>query len=86
MDWQKDDIREVVNETAPKVFAIVVTYENPYDEDWVAAWGMAYQDKTFEVATVDGDMRLRVCTLDWLLAYFGRDPVATARVEWPAAA
>lgn len=77
---------ELVQDTAPRLFAVVQSYE-PGDSDnadaWVAAWGMAF-DGHAEIVSSGGGARLSVCSPDWAVRRFGRGVDLSARVVWVA--
>ncbi|MFJ2113634.1 hypothetical protein ACIOEX_17400 [Streptomyces sp. NPDC087850] len=77
---------ELVFATAPRLFAIVQSYE-PGDSDpdgpdaRVAAWGMAFEDGA-EVVRVDSGGRMSVRSLEWVVRMFGAGRDISARVVW----
>lgn len=79
---------ELVRDTAPRLFAVVQSYD-PGDghtdeaDAWVAAWGMAF-DGHAEMVSPGGGVRMRVCSPDWAVRRFGRGADLTARVVWVA--
>ncbi|AXG82827.1 hypothetical protein [Streptomyces paludis] len=81
---------ELVHDTAPRLFAVVQSYE-PGDRDpggadaRVAAWGMAFEEGA-EVVSVDSGCRMRVCSLERVVRMFGRGADVSARVVWVAPA
>ncbi|MEV7865547.1 hypothetical protein AB0P17_05470 [Streptomyces sp. NPDC088124] len=82
---------ELVALTAPRLFAVIQTYEpegtGPEDADaWVAAWGMAFEEHA-EIVSASGGIRMSVRSLDRAVGRFGRGEDTTARVVWvPGAA
>ncbi|MFE3827119.1 hypothetical protein [Streptomyces sp. NPDC059092] len=81
----------MVADTAPRLFAVVQSYEpaghGPEEADArVAAWGMAF-DGHAEIVSVCGGTRMSVASLDRAVGRFGRGDDTTARVVWvPGAA
>lgn len=77
---------ELVYDTAPRLFAVVQSYE-PGDgrsddaDAWVAAWGMAFEGHA-EIVSLGGGTRMRVCSLDRAVRRFGRGVDLSARVVW----
>ncbi|MFJ2557899.1 MULTISPECIES: hypothetical protein [unclassified Streptomyces] len=82
---------ELVADTAPRLFAVVQTYEpegtGPEDADaWVAAWGMAFEEHA-EIVSASGGIRMSVRSLDRAVGRFGRGDDISAWVVWvPGAA
>lgn len=79
---------ELVQDTAPRLFAVVQCYE-PGDGErdqgdaWVAAWGMAF-DGHAEIVGSGGGARFSVCSPDWAVRRFGRGADLSARLVWVA--
>ncbi|WP_433267436.1 hypothetical protein ACQPZF_01475 [Actinosynnema sp. CS-041913] len=62
---------------APQLFAVVQTDD---EDDWVAAWGMAFEDHA-EVASTTGDLRMLTASPESALRYFEEgDDVRTSLV------
>ncbi|MFE3737700.1 hypothetical protein [Streptomyces sp. NPDC059134] len=82
---------ELVADTAPRLFAVVQSYEpgdgGPEEADArVAAWGMAF-DGHAEIVSVCGGTRMSVASLDRAVGRFGHGVDISARVVWvPGAA
>ncbi|MEV7087443.1 hypothetical protein AB0O07_16325 [Streptomyces sp. NPDC093085] len=84
---------ELVADTAPRLFAVVQSYEPEgagveEADAWVAAWGMAFEEHA-EIVSVGGGTRMRVRSLEWAVGRFERGAGAgtSARVVWvPGAA
>jgi hypothetical protein len=80
-----EEIRSLVTDTAPRVFAVVQVY-GEREDGRVAAWGFAHDDEeggeVFDVVGVEGNVRLRLRSLARLGRYFARDPLISVRVEW----
>ncbi|WP_405613100.1 hypothetical protein OG292_12945 [Streptomyces sp. NBC_01511] len=78
---------ELVYDTAPRLFAVVQSYE-PADgasdeaDAWVAAWGLAF-DGCAEIVSAGGGIRMRVCSPDRAVRRFGRGRAdLSARLVW----
>ncbi|MEV8404131.1 hypothetical protein [Streptomyces niveus] len=77
---------ELVHDTAPRLFAVVQSYEpegggTGESDAWVAAWGMAF-DGHAEIVSPGGGVRMRVGSLDWAVGRFDRGTDLSARVVW----
>lgn len=75
---------ELIDDTAPRLFAVVQSYEPPegYADEAdarVAAWGMAF-DGYAEIVSVEGGARMSVCSLDRAVRRFGRGTDVSARL------
>jgi hypothetical protein len=83
------EIRSMVADTAPRVFAVVQVY-GKREDGRVAAWGFAHDDGeggvVFDIIGVEGKVRLRLRSLERLGMYFGGDPLISVRVEFVQAA
>jgi hypothetical protein len=75
-----DLIEGMVTERAPQLFAVVQELGDRVD-GWIAAWGMAFEDRV-EVIGADGGVRLSVGTAERALVGFARCPDITAHVIW----
>ncbi|WP_329221373.1 hypothetical protein OG352_30565 [Streptomyces sp. NBC_01485] len=58
------EIHALVNATAPRLFAVVEEYatEDGDRDAHVAAWGLAHDDGTAQVAALDGGFRMSLRT------------------------
>ncbi|MFI0774744.1 hypothetical protein [Streptomyces sp. NPDC021212] len=78
------EVRELVLDTAPRLFAVVQEYV--LDDGWrdaeVAAWGMAYQDGHADVTSVDGRRRFSLPSADRAIRHFALLEGVTARLVW----
>jgi hypothetical protein len=89
LSWTDEEfdekVRQMVADTAPRVFAVVQVY-GEREDGRVAAWGFAYEDEeggqVFDIVSVEGRLRLRLVSLERLAWWFGRDPLISVRVEW----
>ncbi|CCH27612.1 hypothetical protein ABZ816_07925 [Actinosynnema sp. NPDC047251] len=72
-----------VDRLAPQLFAVV---QQDDEEDWVAAWGMAFEDHA-EVASTSGDLRMLTATAESALRYFEEGDEVRTTIVWvtPAA-
>ncbi|MGW3658417.1 hypothetical protein ACWD6R_23210 [Streptomyces sp. NPDC005151] len=59
-----DEIRALVEATAPRLFAVVEQFETDSGEPdaRVAAWGLAHDDGSAQVTAVDGGFRMSLRT------------------------
>lgn len=71
------EVRELVADEAPRVFALVEEYGERVD-GWIVAWGMAFQD-CVEVVGVNG-LHLRVASAERAQRAFFRR--GTIRLVW----
>jgi hypothetical protein len=91
--WTEEEfdetIREMVAESAPRVFAVVQVC-GKREDGWIAAWGIAIDDgegrTVYEIVSVEGGKRIRARSLERLGLYFGRNRLMSVRVEWVQAA
>lgn len=81
------ELCELALDNAPRVFAVTVQYEvSPGEPDAaIAAWGLAYDDGSAHVITVDGRHRLSLKSPERATWWFGRQDNTTARLLWFAA-
>lgn len=70
----------MVADEAPRVFAVVEEYGERVD-GWIAAWGMAFDDRA-EVVSVQGGMRMSTRSADSALRGFGFGTRIRPRVVW----
>ncbi|WP_051765147.1 hypothetical protein [Streptomyces sp. NRRL F-5135] len=87
------EVRELVRDTAPRLFAVVVEYRaGTADADAVvAAWGIAHEDGKAEVSGAEvGDggcgRRWSLASAEGALRHFGRAEGCSARLVWLMAA
>jgi hypothetical protein len=74
-------VQGMVDDEAPRVFAIVQEYGDRIDVR-VAAWGMTF-DNHAEIVGTDGRTRMSARSPDTALRIFSRQPNTTARLVWP---
>ncbi|MDB1087978.1 hypothetical protein PJ985_10410 [Streptomyces sp. ACA25] len=83
------EVRELVVETAPRVFAVVLEAVDG-DGEWdacVAAWGMAYPDGHVHLVGEDGLLVLRLESVERAVVWATRlGAGSSARVVWPVMA
>ncbi|MEW1721822.1 hypothetical protein [Streptomyces sp. NPDC093109] len=86
-DFERE-LYELVHETAPRLFAVVVEYHDgpgEFGKDAaVVAWGLAHDDGVADVTRVDGGSRLRLAAAENVARYFGRADGESPRVVWLA--
>ncbi|MBW4719754.1 hypothetical protein [Saccharothrix obliqua] len=67
-----------VDRLAPQLFAVV---QHDDEEDWIAAWGMAFEDHA-EVASTSGDLRMLTASPESALRYFEEGDSVITRLVW----
>ncbi|MFD5749356.1 hypothetical protein [Streptomyces sp. NPDC127033] len=86
-DFERE-LYELVHDTAPRLFAVVVEYRDGEGElgrdAAVVAWGLAHEDGVVEVARVGGGGGLRLAAPENVTRYFGRGDGCASRVVWLA--
>lgn len=77
-------IRELVEATAPQLFAVVEEFDPPDGEPdaRVAAWGLAHDDGTAHVTSTDGTLRMSLRTPDRAAEWISRRPGSTGSLVW----
>ncbi|GAA1338962.1 hypothetical protein [Saccharothrix algeriensis] len=63
---------------APRLFAVV---QQDDEEDWIAAWGMAFEDRA-EVASTAGDLRMLTTSPEGALRYFEEGEDVRTSLVW----
>ncbi|MEU7043096.1 hypothetical protein AB0A77_18820 [Streptomyces varsoviensis] len=79
------EIRELVEATAPRLFAVVeeyVTTEGERDAH-VAAWGLAYEDGSAHVASAAAGFRMAVRRPERAAQLISLRPGSVGSVVWP---
>ncbi|MEU5106004.1 MULTISPECIES: hypothetical protein [unclassified Streptomyces] len=71
--------RELVDDSAPRLFAVVQVYGK--EEDGIAAWGMALDDHA-EIIDVEGRVRMNVRSPERGVRRFAHPPHISARLMW----
>lgn len=83
------EIRDLVSDTAPRVFALVhhtPATEDPADLDaYVAAWGIEYQDGGVVVMGEEGRRLMRLRSVDRAVWWLTRLTGGPIRLERPGA-
>ncbi|MEV7868115.1 hypothetical protein AB0P17_18900 [Streptomyces sp. NPDC088124] len=83
------EIRALVNATAPRLFAVVEEFacENGELDARVAAWGLAYADGGgTHVTSVDGGAWLTLTSPERAAAWISRRPGSFGSLVWPGMA
>ncbi|MFD5748772.1 hypothetical protein [Streptomyces sp. NPDC127033] len=75
-------MEEIVADTAPRLFA-VFHEEGQEDDGWVAAWGLAFDDRT-EAVTPGGGLRVTTSSPEQVVRHFSRSKGLTAHLVWVA--
>ncbi|MEW1724471.1 hypothetical protein [Streptomyces sp. NPDC093109] len=73
-------LAEVVADSAPRLFAVVQEVGDRED-GWVAAWGLAFEDRA-EVVAGGGGGRMCLPSAEGALRYFGRGGEVRASLYW----
>jgi hypothetical protein len=73
-------VRELVNEFAPRRFAIFQDLGKRFDGR-VAAWGITF-DERIEIVDAQSSCRMSLASPETALRRYGRQPGVTARVIW----
>lgn len=71
---------EIVTDTAPRLFA-VFHEEGQEDDGWVAAWGLAFDDRA-EVVTPGGALRVTASSPEQAVRHFSRSKSLTGHLVW----
>ncbi|MFF1650027.1 hypothetical protein [Streptomyces sp. NPDC058240] len=80
-----DEIRALVEATAPRLFAVVEQFETDSGEPdaRVAAWGLAHDDGSAQVTAVDGGFRMSLRTPDRATQLISLRPGSIGCLVWP---
>lgn len=80
-----DEIRALVEATAPRLFAVVEQFETDSGERdaRVAAWGLMHDDGTAQVTAVDGGFRMSLRTPDRATQLISLRPGSIGCLVWP---
>lgn len=73
-------LEDLVRESAPRVFAVVQEL-GEREDGWVAAWGMAFEDRA-EVLGVHCNARMSLRSPESALRYFNAEADARPRLVW----
>ncbi|MFC9858479.1 MULTISPECIES: hypothetical protein [unclassified Streptomyces] len=71
---------DLVTDSAPRMFAVVQELGEREDA-WVAAWGLAFEDRA-EVVGVHGRTRMSLRSPEAALRYFSPDKATRPRLIW----
>ncbi|MEV7867267.1 hypothetical protein AB0P17_14470 [Streptomyces sp. NPDC088124] len=75
-------MEEIVADTAPRLFAVF--HEVGQEDDcWVAAWGLAFDDRA-EAVTPPGALRVTASSPEQTARHFPRSKGLTAHLVWVA--
>ncbi|MFE2498044.1 hypothetical protein [Streptomyces scopuliridis] len=74
-------LRDIVADTAPRLFAVVQEYGDRVDGR-VAAWGMAFEDHA-EVISVEGHRRTRTASHEQALRAYRLGTRVVPQLMWP---
>ncbi|MFJ1544058.1 hypothetical protein [Streptomyces sp. NPDC088246] len=83
-----DEIRALVEATAPRLFAVVEQFRTDSGEPdaRVAAWGLAHGDGSAQVTTVDGGFRMSLRTPERAAQLISLRPGSVGCLVWPGPA
>lgn len=81
------EIRNLVNATAPRLFAVVEEYltEEGDRDAHVAAWGLAHGDGSAQVAAFDGGFRMSLRNPERAAQLISMRPGSVGSLVWPQA-
>ncbi|MFD8825778.1 hypothetical protein ACFV1C_25940 [Streptomyces sp. NPDC059605] len=87
-DGFADEIRALVEATAPRLFAVVEQFRTSDGEPdaRVAAWGLAHDDGSAQVTAVDGGFRMSLRTPDRAAHMISMRPGSVGCLVWPGSA
>jgi hypothetical protein len=82
-EWKRE-VQDLVNATAPRLFAVVQEWRDERGEPdaHVAAWGLAYEDGSARVAGAEGRMAMDLAAPEGALRVYGRRPESAASLVW----
>ncbi|MDV9169467.1 hypothetical protein R6V09_04865 [Streptomyces sp. W16] len=80
-----DEIHALVNATAPRLFAVVEEYatEDGDRDARVAAWGLAHEDGSAQVAAWDGGFRMSLRNPERAAQLISMRPGSVGSLVWP---
>ncbi|MER5850645.1 hypothetical protein ABT126_27380 [Streptomyces sp. NPDC002012] len=83
-----DEIRALVEATAPRLFAVVEQFRTDCGEPdaRVAAWGLAHDDGSAQVTAVDGGFRMSLRTPERAAQLISLRPGSVGCLVWPGPA
>ncbi len=81
------EIHALVNATAPRLFAVVEEYatEDGDRDARVAAWGLAHDDGSAQVAALDGGFRMSLRNPERAAQLISTRPGSVGSLVWPQA-
>jgi len=81
------EVHDLVNATAPRLFAVVEEYttEDGDRDARVAAWGLAHKDGSAQVATASGGLRMSLRTPERAAQLISMCPGSVGSLVWPQA-
>jgi hypothetical protein len=81
------EVHDLVNATAPRLFAVVEEYatEGGDRDARVAAWGLAHDDGRAQVAAVDGGFRMSLRNPERAAQLISMRPGSVGSLVWPQA-
>ncbi|MFI1729906.1 hypothetical protein ACH40E_11850 [Streptomyces acidicola] len=81
------EIHALVNATAPRIFAVVEEYatEDGDRDARVAAWGLAHDDGSAQVAALDGGFRMSLRNPERAAQLISMRPGSVGSLVWPQA-
>ncbi|MEU4200272.1 hypothetical protein AB0F64_10010 [Streptomyces sp. NPDC026294] len=80
------EVQELVDATAPRLFAVVEEYAvGGFRDARVAAWGLAYEDGRADVAAVGSGFRMSVAAPERAARFVSMRPGSLGSVVWPGA-
>jgi hypothetical protein len=84
-DGFADEIRALVEATAPRLFAVVERFRTSDGglDARVAAWGLAHDDGSAQVTAVDGGFRMSLRSADRAAHMISLRPGSIACLLWP---
>lgn len=81
------EVHALVNATAPRLFAVVEEYvtEDGDRDARVAAWGLAHDDGSAQVAALDGGFRMSLRNPERAAQLISLRPGSVGSLVWPRA-
>ncbi|WP_149825346.1 hypothetical protein [Streptomyces tailanensis] len=81
------EIHDLVNATAPRLFAVVEEYltEDGDRDAHVAAWGLAHDDGSAQVTALDGGFRMSLRNPERAAQLISMRPGSVGSLVWPQA-
>lgn len=84
-DGFDQEIHDLVAATAPRLFAVIEEFATEGDERdaRVAAWGLAFDDGSAQVTSVDGGFRMSLRTPERAARLVSLRPGSVGGLVWP---